>query len=272
MPCRPRSPSFFHRSAGNRLSWSIAAARGAISSAAKLRTVSRSISMVSPRSKLRPGSWVMGVSFSVDVAALGCCPGDRAGGAAPAKVFELGQQPLLRFGRCWLCSFTWPKPRTVCGRRASSSAAAERSAVSSLRDPAHQRLELADRRALAAPLRRVAEDVERRAAQALGLGEPLVGRGDPRAVRPLDQVAVGVALREQRRRQVEAQRVVALELLRDAVEEAGLDVQARDLVLVLVGHQLVQAHRHLAGKPVAAGALPARALRSRARSARSAAA
>src|SRR4029453_9117482 len=93
MPCRPRSPSFFHRSAGNRLSWSICAARGAISSAAKLRTVSRSISMVSPRSKPRPGSWIMVVSV------WGLISG---GGAARAqrRLLELGQQPLLlRFRR-----------------------------------------------------------------------------------------------------------------------------------------------------------------------------
>lgn len=41
------------------------ATRGAISSAAKLRTVSRSMSMVSPRSKLRLGSSCMGVSFGL---------------------------------------------------------------------------------------------------------------------------------------------------------------------------------------------------------------
>ena len=60
MPCRPRSPSFFHRSAGNSFFWSTSAARGAISSAAKDCTVSRSISMVSPRWKSRLGMFMNG--------------------------------------------------------------------------------------------------------------------------------------------------------------------------------------------------------------------
>ncbi|MNZ51678.1 hypothetical protein D3C78_695000 [compost metagenome] len=53
MPSRPISPNFFHMSAGNRLSWSMAAARGASSLVTKARTWSRSMSMVSPRAKLR---------------------------------------------------------------------------------------------------------------------------------------------------------------------------------------------------------------------------
>mmetsp|Transcript_6101 Transcript_6101/g.9590 ORF Transcript_6101/g.9590 Transcript_6101/m.9590 type:complete len:182 (-) Transcript_6101:100-645(-) len=46
------SPNFFHRSLGNRLSWSMASARGAISLAAKPLICSRSMSRVSPRPKL----------------------------------------------------------------------------------------------------------------------------------------------------------------------------------------------------------------------------
>ncbi len=53
-PSTPTSPSFFHRSAGNSLSWSIAAARGAISFAVKRRTMSRSASISSPSSKSMP--------------------------------------------------------------------------------------------------------------------------------------------------------------------------------------------------------------------------
>ena len=56
MPSTPRSPNLRHRSIGNALSRSIAAARGAISSAAKASTVARSMSAASPRSKFRPGS------------------------------------------------------------------------------------------------------------------------------------------------------------------------------------------------------------------------
>ena len=57
MPSTPRSPNFRHSSFGNSLVRSISAARGAISSAAKLRTVSRSMSADSPRSKFRVGYW-----------------------------------------------------------------------------------------------------------------------------------------------------------------------------------------------------------------------
>src|SRR5665213_416814 len=51
MPRSPSAPILRHRSAGKRLSRSIAAARGAISSAANARTLSRSMSMLSPSLK-----------------------------------------------------------------------------------------------------------------------------------------------------------------------------------------------------------------------------
>src|SRR4051812_12678549 len=54
IPRSPRSPSLPQRSAGKTLSRSMSAARGAISSAAKARTVSRNMSIVSPRSKFNP--------------------------------------------------------------------------------------------------------------------------------------------------------------------------------------------------------------------------
>ena len=60
MPCRPRSPSFFHRSTGKRLSLSMRAARGAISFDAKSRIVSRICAMSSPRSKASAGTWDIG--------------------------------------------------------------------------------------------------------------------------------------------------------------------------------------------------------------------
>src|SRR5262245_18888796 len=53
MPRRPRSPIFGQRSRGNSSVRSISAARGAISDCAKLLTVSRIMSAVSPRSKSR---------------------------------------------------------------------------------------------------------------------------------------------------------------------------------------------------------------------------
>src|SRR5690606_24081693 len=55
-PSRPISPSFGHSSCGNALSWSMAAARGAISACAKRLTASRSASMSSPSGKARTPS------------------------------------------------------------------------------------------------------------------------------------------------------------------------------------------------------------------------
>src|SRR5258706_2203443 len=55
MPSTPRLPRLRHNSLGNSLARSMAAARGAISRAAKLATVSRRIAIVSPSPKSRPG-------------------------------------------------------------------------------------------------------------------------------------------------------------------------------------------------------------------------
>ncbi len=55
---------------------------------------------------------------------------------------------------------------------------------------------------------------------------------------------LSLRLAMQRRRQVVVELVVALELRRDLLVEARVGVQARDLVLVLVGHQLEQVARH----------------------------
>src|SRR5882762_7882540 len=60
-PRSPSAPIFFHRSEGNWFERSISAARGAISSRAKPRTVARSMSMSSPRAKRSPGSSIAGV-------------------------------------------------------------------------------------------------------------------------------------------------------------------------------------------------------------------
>src|ERR1700740_1565911 len=57
MPSTPRSPNLRHRSIGNWLVRSISAARGAISAAAKLTTLSRIASAVSPKSKFNDGIW-----------------------------------------------------------------------------------------------------------------------------------------------------------------------------------------------------------------------
>src|SRR4030095_971181 len=55
MPCRPSAPRRGHRSRGNSLVRSIASARGAVSPWAKPAPVSRTMSAVSPRSKLSDG-------------------------------------------------------------------------------------------------------------------------------------------------------------------------------------------------------------------------
>ncbi len=58
----PSSPSLGQRPRGKASSRSISAASGAISSEAKLITVSRSMSAVSPRPKLSEGSWLGSMS------------------------------------------------------------------------------------------------------------------------------------------------------------------------------------------------------------------
>src|SRR5438034_504622 len=55
MPCTPSAPSWGQSSRGKLLLRSISSARGAIRAAEKARTLSRSCSAVSPRSRRRPG-------------------------------------------------------------------------------------------------------------------------------------------------------------------------------------------------------------------------
>jgi hypothetical protein len=74
------------------------------------------------------------------------------------------------------------------------------------------------------------------------------GLAHPGAERPLDQLALARScFGQQRRRQVVHQLVVALELRGDLGGEGRVGVQARHLVLVLVGHQLEQVARHRLG-------------------------
>src|SRR6185436_20384750 len=72
-----------HRSRGNSLVRSMSAARGAISRAAKWETVSRRMSTVSPRPKLRP--WCMEASRLAPGAAAFCRPGWQTGEGEPAQ-------------------------------------------------------------------------------------------------------------------------------------------------------------------------------------------
>src|SRR5690606_32429085 len=69
MPSTPRSPNLRHKSIGNWSLRSTSAARGAISACAKSRTASRNISRSEPRSKFRPGRFMV-VSIELVMAGL----------------------------------------------------------------------------------------------------------------------------------------------------------------------------------------------------------
>src|SRR5258705_9764988 len=71
-PRTPRSPSLRQRWCGKRFSSSIAAARGAISSAANLLTVSRSMSISSPCEKFSVARWPIGISLDFECRDLSC--------------------------------------------------------------------------------------------------------------------------------------------------------------------------------------------------------
>src|SRR5881394_2775202 len=97
----------------------------------------------------------------------------------------------------------------------------------------------ADERAFRAPLFAISEHVQRRASHALQLREYAHHREHPRTVLALARLARdGIGLRPERRREVHVDLEAALELLPDALEEPGIRVQASDLVLVLVSHEL----------------------------------
>src|SRR4249919_2183650 len=100
-----------------------------------------------------------------------------------------------------------------------------------------------------------AEDVERTATQEAQLRQPLERGEHPRAEFLLDQVALCVLLRQQRRGEVELELVVAVELLLQLLLEVAAGVQARDFVLVLVRHQLEGVTRDGFGQVGGAGDL-----------------
>src|SRR5690554_5502825 len=92
MPCRPRSPIFGQRWRGKRSSRSISSASGAISSAAKPATLSRSMSAVSPRSKLR-----LGRRLGIMLAPFGLAP-LLSTGAMDARMAFDAHHGLLHLG------------------------------------------------------------------------------------------------------------------------------------------------------------------------------
>src|SRR5690348_6364172 len=77
----------------------------------------------------------------------------------------------------------------------------------------------ADQRALYPALGSFAEDIERAAAQAAQFRQQLEGAEYPRPVFALAQLAFAVAAREQRRRKMEMQLEVAVELFADSLFE-----------------------------------------------------
>ena len=125
-------------------------------------------------------------------------------------------------------SLTWPKPRMVSGTPAICTASAWLfwSSVASTR--LDRGLVFADQAALHAALLGVAEDVELGAAQALQRGEQAERRHHPGAVFALLELAGRrIALGEQRRRQMEGELVVALELRAELLQELAVAVEAR---------------------------------------------
>lgn len=90
-------------------------------------------------------------------------------------------------------------------------------------DLGHGVLVFDDQAALHAALRRIAENVEGGAAQSLELRQPSEGGREPRAVGAFEQVTgFGVAARDQGRRQMELERIVALELAPEPGLEAAV--------------------------------------------------
>ena len=118
---------------------------------------------------------------------------------------------------------------------------------------AHAGLEPFDQFALHAALFGAAEDVEHATAQRLAPGQPAQRGQQPAAQLDLARRLAILAAADQRRRHVEAELHVALELLAQRLAERRVGVQARHLVLVLVRHQLAQRQRHGAGEGLAAG-------------------
>src|SRR5690606_28511037 len=90
---------------------------------------------------------------------------------------------------------------------------------------ADRALVLVDQGALLAAFFRAPEDVERPAAQPPQPRQHPEGLEHPRPVLALDQLALVVALREQRRREVEAQAEVAIELTPQLFLEATVGVE-----------------------------------------------
>ena len=117
----------------------------------------------------------------------------------------------------------------------------------------HRGLVFADQRALPPPLGGVAEGIERRPAQALEGRQQAEGAEHPGAEETLLQMARrGVAPGDERRRHAEAEPRRTLELRLHLALEAAVGIEPGDLVLVLVGEQLVVGAGDRLAEPLAA--------------------
>src|SRR5690606_41376610 len=94
------------------------------------------------------------------------------------------------------------------------------------------------------PLAGPPERIQRGAAQDPQRGEQPERLQHPWPVLALDQLSLRIATGEQRRREMQREPVVALELRFQPFAKARTGVEPRDLVLVLVGHQLEERPRH----------------------------
>ena len=99
---------------------------------------------------------------------------------------------------------------------------------------------LRDQRALHPAFFGSAKGVQRRAAQGLEAGQNPEGGQHPRAESLLLQLALGVFLRDHRRRQVVIELEIAFKHGPHLVVETAVSMQPCHFILVLVGHQLEQ--------------------------------
>ena len=109
----------------------------------------------------------------------------------------------------------------------------------------HPCLVVCDQGALGFSFCGASEDVERRPAQAFALRQHFHRLQEPWAEGALlGQARIGVAMAEDRRREMNGKLDIAFELFFNPLFECSVCVEARDLVLVLDRHQLVQIARH----------------------------
>ncbi|MNI03961.1 hypothetical protein D3C73_568740 [compost metagenome] len=147
-----------------------------------------------------------------------------------------------------MCFLDVTEAADVLGHAGNLHRQCEAVVIQAVQQYLHGCLVITDQLALHATLLGAAKHVEAAATQELQLGQQAERLEHPRAIFLLQQPALFVLLREQRRCQMEAQLVIALELLLQAALEIAAGVQAGHFVLVLVRHQLEQVAGHGLGQ------------------------